>query len=634
MRVARFLFAATLLTALVSRRGGGLAEARTLPTEVPKLLELKKELLARGLGPLLDSWLCPPEGECDPCGADAGSDSSWGSWAYIACRSMPEEERASTVRAAGVAAQGNVIAGGRALLQARFDETNWNGVWGLVTNIHLSDLRITGTLESFGVLCLFGDHLRELDMDGHQMTGPIPRFISECFPKLNELDLSFGRLTGDIPSDIWGNFPDIEEVKLQVNRLTGTIPSALADLPNLRVLRLSDNNLRGTIPAAFGDTDKLRRIIRVNLEDNPSLCGPIPSGLAVNWRWQLDNQKGQTRDWLGYCEERFCGISVTDGTSLGEPCPDPGWVSPEAECGRRFDQCGGTVEVEAMSSRRVNMPFLGKQCCRRGFECVDVGSDDPGASFSQCKPVEGVRIDPVTEVPVDVIAEYRLAKGASALDCSPAWEQCGGRVNYLGPRCCEGAAPCVRFSPYYSQCDPSDCAGPREQCGGTSHDGGPECCRDGLECVMQNAGYHQCLLATELNKNRFERDSKTFKLRPLDALNGGEGEPPRSSVPRRDPAGPNDRKCIPEWGQCGGYFFEPFRAPGDKSTCCDLDTDGDASAVRCVKRNNWFWACEPCADSFGQCGGMDWTGGACCADAGDSCARVDAFFSQCRPMTG
>jgi len=52
--------------------------------------------------------------------------------------------------------------------------------WGLVTNIHLSDLAIEGTLESMkDVLCPFV-HLRELDLDGGRLRGkgPPPQLIS------------------------------------------------------------------------------------------------------------------------------------------------------------------------------------------------------------------------------------------------------------------------------------------------------------------------------------------------------------------------------------------------------------------------------------------------------------------------
>lgn len=44
-------------------------------------------------------------------------------------------------------------------------------VWGLVTNIHLCDLAMEGTLESMeAVFCPFR-HLREFDVDGNRLTG-------------------------------------------------------------------------------------------------------------------------------------------------------------------------------------------------------------------------------------------------------------------------------------------------------------------------------------------------------------------------------------------------------------------------------------------------------------------------------
>jgi hypothetical protein len=48
-------------------------------------------------------------------------------------------------------------------------------------------------------LCLFPT-LRELDLDGGHLDGPIPEWLPECFPALEELDLSYnkvGRVTPD-----------------------------------------------------------------------------------------------------------------------------------------------------------------------------------------------------------------------------------------------------------------------------------------------------------------------------------------------------------------------------------------------------------------------------------------------------
>lgn len=109
-------------------------------------------------------------------------------------------------------------------------------VWGLVTNIHLCDLNMEGTLESMEeVLCPF-KHLRELDLDGGRLRGSIPTFLGRCFPHLKELDLSHNQLSGSIPADIWRGLPTLEQVKVEDNRLTGTIPGELASLGELRVL--------------------------------------------------------------------------------------------------------------------------------------------------------------------------------------------------------------------------------------------------------------------------------------------------------------------------------------------------------------------------------------------------------------
>ena len=61
----------------------------------------------------------------------------------------------------------------------------------------------------------------------------------------------------------------------------------------------------------------------------------------------------------------------------------------------------------------------------------------------------------------------------------------------------------------------------------------------------------------------------------------------------------------------------------EEAQCCGLKTV-------CVRKNKWYAACERCAPSYGQCGGAEFIGGTCCADANDTCVKVDEYYSQCR----
>ena len=730
------LLALTLTLIIVGFSSLSGAEARTFPGEVTKLLALKAELERRGLGYLLDTWICPPEGEgeCDPCGPTAGRGDSWGAWHYIACRQVPPGERAAATstrqrrrRLAGVDGEeieedsygiidaayfastpgddvvdgGSESAGQRRLLSTAESEADAiadaeppSNMLGLVTNIHLSDLAIEGTLESMEkVLCPFR-HLRELDLDGGRLVGPIPDFIGACFPHLLELDLSHNQLSGSVPADIWRGMPDLEQVKLEDNRLTGTIPGELASLGNLRVLWLDKNDLVGSVPAAFGATNALGKILSLNVEDNPSLCGDIPRGLRVDWRWQLSNQNGTSRDWFGFCVKDPCGIFADGGTDVGKkPCApamtaamtnDGSWddssiainsgdgqLQQPPSCGKLWDQCGGTVAVTVavwpeeggygvdanITEIIIDVPFDGLQCCRRGLACVEVERNDTEkTSFSQCvNDPNWILPELKTEVPPEILREYReLNDAVEDTSCADAWQQCGGTANYLGPQCCKGAAPCVRSSEFYSQCDPSTCAAAWQQCGGYRHEG-PQCCREGLECVIHNGGYHQCVVAATLDESRFERDSKSSKLRPfeddeLPALRGNDEEEARPNawetrgVGGRDKVNGDDQDdqddegaCVPLWGQCDGFFFEPFLRGPERLPCCGspgdtkFDDERNMSSTKCVMKNDWFSACEACVGTWEQCGGLDYAGGSCCRNAADACVKVDDFFWQCQP---
>ena len=63
---------------------------------------------------------------------------------------------------------------------------------GVITNIHITDERLTGTIPQQA--CLF-KNLKELDLDGGNLVGTIPEFLSTCFPDLDELDLSYNQVS-------------------------------------------------------------------------------------------------------------------------------------------------------------------------------------------------------------------------------------------------------------------------------------------------------------------------------------------------------------------------------------------------------------------------------------------------------
>jgi hypothetical protein len=605
------------------------ARALTFPSETRKLLALRDELSSRGLGYLLDTWRCDDEARCDPCGPTAGAPDSWGAWHYVACRVLPERERA-----AEAARPENAVA------------ANGAGRYFAVTNVHLSDLNIEGTFESLlRVLCPFS-HLRELDLDGGRLVGEIPEWLGECFPRLQELDLSHNQLTGDIPRSPWRFMPELLQVKLEDNRLSGSIPGSLAVLSDLRVLWLDDNNLAGAVP---NDLTRLSRMLSFNAEDNPDLCGAAP-GLAVDWRWHLDNQVGQVRDWFAFCEKDPCGVFVYGGTKVGEPCAEPYTnTNPSKRCGKAFDQCGGTVarrfapdaswNAELGGAVVVDVPFQGATCCRRFSICVDVPITKPcesgseKCSFRQCVPVPGTPQEkPKTAVPKEVLLEWRADRaraggGGGALACAPAWGQCGGTAGYAGPTCCSGAAPCARVDEWYAACDPTGCAPFGAQCGGerpsefAARDVA-ECCREGSECVVLTDGYHECVPFDELKRrgmDNWPRDDNSGKLRQT--FDG-----------RGDFFWTDERKgrCVKASEQCGGFAGdlsfsdEKNQNVFHTATCCGRDT-------KCVRKNRWYASCETCAGTYGQCGGAEFSGGKCCASDGDACVVVDEYYSQCRP---
>ncbi|KAI8466186.1 MAG: hypothetical protein J3K34DRAFT_434556 [Monoraphidium minutum] len=273
---------AALLLAMASRAAG-----LTTPDQFERLVAFRDATTAKTTNwrDALASWRCPTapgnsDGECDPCGRRPV-----GNWLHMHCR-------------------GNSTGWG---------ESGDGTVTGLVTNIHITDVNLDGPVPR--ELCLF-EHLREFDIDGGHITGPIPTWIRDCFPRLEELDLSYNRLTGTLPPEL-AQLPLLSEIKIEYNSVVGTIPPEVGSAPRMRRFQVEHNRMTGTIPQSFrsissaltqlllshndfeGDLSMLgaSRLMIVSVNDNPRLCGMVPASVRYAKGYNPAN------------------------TRLGQPCP-------------------------------------------------------------------------------------------------------------------------------------------------------------------------------------------------------------------------------------------------------------------------------------------------------------------------
>ncbi|KAL8242730.1 hypothetical protein R6Q59_013032 [Mikania micrantha] len=153
------------------------------------------------------------------------------------------------------------------------DVLRWVGIVcnkGIVTNIHLKSMSLSGTLD-FTALSQMGG-LRIISLENNSFSGPIPEF--NRLGSLKGLYLSMNQYSGEIPPGYFTEMTSIRKIWFDGNKFTGEIPYSIAELPNLVELHLEDNEFSGTIPA-IGQ----RSLNSVNLSYN-NLTGEIPPGLA------------------------------------------------------------------------------------------------------------------------------------------------------------------------------------------------------------------------------------------------------------------------------------------------------------------------------------------------------------------
>eukprot|EP01023_Acetabularia_acetabulum_P008970 TRINITY_DN1394_c0_g1_i4.p3 TRINITY_DN1394_c0_g1~~TRINITY_DN1394_c0_g1_i4.p3 ORF type:complete len:256 (+),score=34.53 TRINITY_DN1394_c0_g1_i4:936-1703(+) len=207
-------------------------------------------------GKALSTWVCPPQNAtCDAC-----SDDYFGNWEHMHCRGLSPGK----------------------------DGDLSQGQPGILTNIHLSDQRLEGPIPR--EFCLF-NQLREFDIDGGRFSGPIPEWISFCFPHLAELDMSFNRLSGTIPEFIAG-LQTLQEFEVQYNRLSGKIPESLGTMPVLRELELDGNKFTGTLPESFKQRNETMTGILLANNDLEGDLHTLAGVKLIRFCFQSKNNQG------------------------------------------------------------------------------------------------------------------------------------------------------------------------------------------------------------------------------------------------------------------------------------------------------------------------------------------------------
>ncbi|XWS10716.1 hypothetical protein CRYUN_Cryun38cG0021600 [Craigia yunnanensis] len=118
------------------------------------------------------------------------------------------------------------------------------------------------------------------------------RELQKIFTMLTSIDFSNNEFQGEIP-EVIGRLNSLKGLNLSHNNLSGHIPPSVGNLTNLEWLDLSSNKLVGKIPEKLVDLTSLSVL---NLSEN-QLDGPIPQGKQFNTFENI-----HTKETMGYAD--------------------------------------------------------------------------------------------------------------------------------------------------------------------------------------------------------------------------------------------------------------------------------------------------------------------------------------------
>jgi len=204
-----------------------------------------------------------------------------------------------------------------------------------------------------------------ISLQGNQLTGPLPKWIS-LLTGLLELDLSSNKLTGGLPES-WSLCSGIRRLHLGENSLTGTVPKQWSALTLLDLLDLQGNTgLHGGVSMTKG--------VHV-----------LTEGTGLEWEgsdkdvWDRHRMRWEA---AAAAHERGGDGGETDDLDLG---PEAGQFTEDGQCS--FCQHVPLVQQRCTCVQDCCRSLGDKSLCTQQFDEI-LGSDDCQDPCTYCWSLE------------------------------------------------------------------------------------------------------------------------------------------------------------------------------------------------------------------------------------------------------